>query len=281
MAGALCRRQHLDPANRRQPGIAALTVHVLAGLTAAAALGMGSIVRLRRESRAPWHGTGAGPRTVIGAGRHGLIAAQVAVSIVVLVGAGLFLSTIAALRSTDLGLRAEHVLLVALDPKTAGRRDAEVVPSVDGRAALFEVRSQADANRRSAGHRATAGPPRDVFAGIATTLATLGLYGLLAFLVARRRREIGLRLALGARPIAVARAVAADVGRAVCVGGVVGLVAAAALARSAGAMLYGIAPMDAGSWTGAIAVMLLAVVFGASWPLLRAMRIDPVRARRE
>ena len=101
-----------------------------------------------------------------------------------------------------------------------------------------------------------------VFAGIATTLATLGLYGLLAFLVARRRREIGLRLALGARPIAVARAVAADVGRAVCVGGVVGLVAAAALARSAGAMLYGIAPMDAGSWIGAIAVMLLAVVFG-------------------
>jgi predicted permease len=430
-----------------RPDAAVLTVHLTAGLAVAAALGMGSIVRLRRESRAPWLGTGA--RTVIGAGRHGLIAAQVAVSIVVLVGAGLFLRTIGALRATELGLRPEHVLLVALDPKTAGRRDAEVAPfyrdvrervravpgvtavtfstiralsgtawsagvavqgraadptatalrnavgpgyfgtlgmrvlagrdlsttddaaaprvavvnqafvkryladrsplgvvigtdrpeyaivgvvndarqvhvrdapaptwfvpyeqrpglkhldlvvrttgepervaadvqaaiaGVDGRAALFEVRSQASqiddllVTERLLARLAT------IFAGIATTLAALGLYGLLAFLVARRRREIGLRLALGARPAAVARAVAADVGRAVGIGLIAGLLAAAALGRYAGAILYGVAPMDAGSWAGAIAVMLAAVALGASWPLLRAMRIDPVRALKE
>jgi ABC-type antimicrobial peptide transport system permease subunit len=65
------------------------------------------------------------------------------------------------------------------------------------------------------------------------------------------------------------------------IGLIVGLLAAAALGRYAGTILYGVAPMDAGSWAGAIAVMLAAVAVGASMPLLRAMRLDPVRALRE
>ena len=103
-----------------------LAFHLTVALVSGTLFGLGPVIRLRREVVAL--GLRGSGRTFTGMGRHWLIAAQVAMSIVVLVGAALFLQTIRALRSTDLGFRADHLLLMALDPKTAGRGDGEVVP---------------------------------------------------------------------------------------------------------------------------------------------------------
>ena len=113
-----------------RPHAAVLAFHLTVALVSGTLCGLGPVIRLRREVIA--RGLRGSERTSTGRGRHWPIAAQVAMSIVVLVGAALFLQTIRALRAADLGFRPDHLLLMALDPKTAGRSDGEVVPFFRG-----------------------------------------------------------------------------------------------------------------------------------------------------
>ena len=119
------------------------------------------------------------------------------------------------------------------------------------------------------------------FGVMAFRLAALGVYGLLAYTVSQRRREIGLRLALGAQPRDVTRLVVGD-GLAVTLAGVAaGLAAAAALMRFVRSLLFQVSPIDPVAFLGAAAA-LAAVALVASWaPLRRAGRIDPIRVLRE
>lgn len=118
------------------------------------------------------------------------------------------------------------------------------------------------------------------FALLATLLAAVGLYGVLAYTVAQRTREIGLRMALGAERGLVRRMVLGQVGRMMLIGGIIGLVAALALGRAAGSLLYGLGGSDPIA-LGAAAVLLTAVAFGAGYvPALRASRVDPMQALR-
>jgi predicted permease len=118
------------------------------------------------------------------------------------------------------------------------------------------------------------------FAGLATLLAAIGLYGVLAYNVAQRTREIGLRMALGAAPTRVRRMVLGQVSWMIAVGGGIGLGAAFWLGRLVESILFqmkGRDPMVLAS----SAVLLTFVAFGAGFlPALRASRIDPMRALR-
>ena len=118
------------------------------------------------------------------------------------------------------------------------------------------------------------------FALLATLLAAVGLYGVLAYTVAQRTREFGVRMALGADGSRVRGMVLAQVARMAVVGGVLGLVAAVAVGRLAQSLLYEMQGSDPIVLMMAT-VVLGAVAFGAGFvPALRASRIDPMRALR-
>jgi predicted permease len=119
-----------------------------------------------------------------------------------------------------------------------------------------------------------------VFAGLALLLSGAGIYGVMSYAVAQRRREMGIRLAIGARPRNVVALVLGDAARVAAVGLVVGLGAAAALTKLLAAMLYGIGRHDPITFGGvALLVALLALVASAV-PALRAARVDPLLAMR-
>lgn len=118
------------------------------------------------------------------------------------------------------------------------------------------------------------------FALLATLLAAIGLYGVLAYTVAQRTREIGLRMALGAGRDTVRGMVLKQVGRMVVIGGVIGTVAAFGLGRAAQSLLFGMEGFD-GTVVGMVVVILALVGFGAGYiPAARASRVDPMNALR-
>jgi putative ABC transport system permease protein len=118
------------------------------------------------------------------------------------------------------------------------------------------------------------------FSASALILATLGIYGLITYLVAERTREIGIRLALGAESADVLRLVVGK-GLVLAVGGVaVGLVAAIGLTRFLEGMLFGVTTTDPVALGAVMLVTLLAVVMASYVPARRAMRVAPVIAMR-
>jgi ABC-type antimicrobial peptide transport system permease subunit len=119
-----------------------------------------------------------------------------------------------------------------------------------------------------------------IFALVALLLATIGLYGVLAFVVAQRTREIGVRMALGARPREVLTLVLRNGAWLAGIGLAAGAAGAAALARFMSSQLYGIDPRDPLTYA-AVAAALMTVALVASYvPARRATRVDPVVALR-
>jgi predicted permease len=119
-----------------------------------------------------------------------------------------------------------------------------------------------------------------LFAAAATLIATCGLYGLMAYAVAQRRREIGVRMALGATRPDVLRLVLTRALRIVALGLIVGLAGAAGVTRVLQTFLFGVTPTDPLVFT-AVTLLLLAVGLMAAWlPARRATQIDPWAALR-
>jgi predicted permease len=118
------------------------------------------------------------------------------------------------------------------------------------------------------------------FGMLATVLASIGLYGVMAFIVARRKKELGLRLALGAEPSGVLWIVMREVLILLAIGLVIGIPAAIGLGRYVSSQLYGIQAND--PWIAVATVALLTVVSAAAGliPATRASRIDPILALR-
>jgi len=119
-----------------------------------------------------------------------------------------------------------------------------------------------------------------LFGGLALVLASIGLYGTMAYTVARRTGEIGIRMAIGARPADILSMVLRESVRVVLVGSVVGLAAAVAATRVIRSQLYGLTPHDPVVLGGAAVVLVAVTMLAACVPARRAARVDPLRALR-
>jgi len=119
------------------------------------------------------------------------------------------------------------------------------------------------------------------FGALALLLAGLGLYGVTAYAVARRRREIGIRMALGSTPADVVRLVLSKVSILVGTGVIVGAAVSLWASQFVASLLYGLEPRDPATLIGA-ALVLAAVAALTAWlPAWRASRIDPAEVLRE
>jgi predicted permease len=145
---------------------------------------------------------------------------------------------------------------------------------------LSSIRTQQDVLDQSVAQERTFALFGGALALLAVLLSCIGLYGLIAYNVARRTPEFGVRMALGARSHEVARPVVGEAARLTVLGLVLGLPAAFALVRLVESRLYGVTANDPLTF-GSAALLFLAVAVLAAWlPARRAARVDPMTALR-
>jgi putative ABC transport system permease protein len=120
-----------------------------------------------------------------------------------------------------------------------------------------------------------------IFAGVALLLAGVGIYGMTSYGVSQRTHEIGIRLALGASSERVLREVVAHGARLTLVAVAIGLAAAVAMGRLAGAVLFQVTPGDPQSLAAAAAILAVVSLVANYLPARRAARVDPVVALSE
>jgi predicted permease len=166
------------------------------------------------------------------------------------------------------------------NPETSIPAVRSIVSQLDNNLPLFDVKTQSAQIEGSLFQERLIARLSSFFGGLSLLLACIGLYGLLSYEVARRTREIGVRMALGARPGDVLRFIVRQ-GIALSAGGaVLGILGALAATRYLARLLYGVRPDD---WlTFAVVSILLGLVALAACyiPARRAMRVDPMVALR-
>jgi predicted permease len=180
---------------------------------------------------------------------------------------------------------AEHamyvVLRTAVDPLSLATPARSVVRELDPLVAITGIRSMTQMVNLSVARPRFTMLLLVVFGGVAFALAAIGVYGVMSYAVKRRAREIGIRMALGARPRDVLRLVVGEGMRLALVGLGVGIAAALLTTRLMAGLLYGVSATDPLSFA-VIALLLAAVALLATWlPARRAVRTDPTLALRE
>ena len=156
----------------------------------------------------------------------------------------------------------------------------EIVAKTDPQIPISDVRLLSDVVAEDTAPRKIQARVLGAFAGAALLLAGIGIHGLLAFAVAQRSREIGVRIALGARPRDVLEMVVRHGASLAAIGTVLGIALAYGAGRAMQALLAGVSPADAPAFLAAGAVAILMTIAGCLAPSIRAVRMDPIAAIR-
>jgi predicted permease len=183
------------------------------------------------------------------------------------------------IQTSDVGSMV-YELRTPLDPASLTPVLRRVVQSVDPDLPIIDVRTQREQINATMQIERLFAALTVGFGVLALALACVGIYGIMAYTVAQRTNEIGIRLALGAQPGQVRQMILRETTGLASVGIVVGLAAALALSRLVGSMLYEVQPHDPATLFGAV-MTLLAVALAASWiPARRAAGVQPMEALR-
>jgi putative ABC transport system permease protein len=154
----------------------------------------------------------------------------------------------------------------------------DVVASIDPSQPVFDSRPMIDRVHETWGAQRLLSFLFSIFAGLALVLATIGLYGLLAYTTLKRVPEIGIRLALGARPGQIRALILSHGMQLLVIGSVIGLIAAFALSRALQTVLFDIQGIDPRIYLG-VGLILFSATLVAAWiPARRASRVDPIVA---
>jgi predicted permease len=154
------------------------------------------------------------------------------------------------------------------------------ISRLDPDLAVFDVHSMSDRIDLSLASRRTSMLLANAFGGVALFLASLGIYGVLAYLVARRTREIGIRVALGSTRAGVLKLVLREGFQLVAIGLVLGMIGAASLQKAVASEVYGVSPLDPLVLASVMALLAIVALAACAVPARRAMRVDPMVALR-
>jgi predicted lysophospholipase L1 biosynthesis ABC-type transport system permease subunit len=174
----------------------------------------------------------------------------------------------------------DYVVRTAHSPAALTPSVRRAVADVDPNLAVAEVRTLQDILDRAAAQMAFTMTLLAIAAAVALLLGLVGIYGVMSYVVVQRTGEIGVRLALGARPATIAGEIVRQGGTATMAGILVGIVTALALGRAIESLLYGVGPRDPVVF-GATTLLVAAVAMLACWiPARRGGRLSPLEAIR-
>jgi predicted permease len=179
------------------------------------------------------------------------------------------------------GNSAHFELRTVGDPTALVKQVRAIVSQADNNLPLFDVRTQAQQIEQALYQERLMSRLSSFFALLALILACIGLYGLLSYEVARRTRELGIRLALGAQRRELMRLVVRRGLVLALAGAVIGIGAARAVTGLMAAMLYSVRPYDPATFASVCFLLMLVALAACSIPACRAMRIDPMVALRD
>ncbi|PYX28339.1 MAG: hypothetical protein DMG77_16045 [Acidobacteria bacterium] len=168
------------------------------------------------------------------------------------------------------------------DPATLASAVTHAVREIDSEVPVYGIASMAQIISESPAILLRSYPAYllGAFSGLALLLAVLGLYALLAYSVAQRTRELGLRMALGAQQKDVLRLILNNGVKLALIGGALGIAGAVAAGRVIASLLFGIAPTDTTTFAGVCLVLMISVLTASYVPAYRATKVDPIVALR-
>lgn len=166
------------------------------------------------------------------------------------------------------------------DPDALARAAIAEIRAVDPEQPVYDVRPMAGVVDRSVAQQWLTTVVLGAFAAVALTLACIGVYGVVAYGVARRTREFGIRLALGAQPSALLRSILSHGVRLATAGVVIGILGALAMRRAIQGLLFETAATDPRVFAAVAAILLAVAVLACYVPARRAAQVDPITALR-
>jgi putative ABC transport system permease protein len=171
-------------------------------------------------------------------------------------------------------------LRTAVDPATVGKAIRQEVQAVDPNIPVFDVRAMEDVVTKYLAERRFALELLGVFAVVALLLASIGIYGVMAYTFSQRTNEIGIRMAMGAQRWDILRIAVGEGAIVVAVGVVCGLIGSALLTRFLQSMLFDVKSTDPMTFTTIAALLTVVTLMACLVPAHKATRVDPLIALR-